>query len=96
MKSIIILLCVTYAYGAYICPSNSKSAEWNNSSTSNDSESLGICYGLNTNWANYPYTVALIGSNRFPACTGTIIYDNPGIILTAAHCYGMITYHVPI
>jgi len=58
--------------------------------TTNDSdEMLGICYGSNALWAQYPYVVQLIGQC---SCSGSIIdmgdsiTGRPATILTAAHC----------
>ena len=54
----------------------------NNSSMNN----VGICYGNNADWHEYPYIVSIRYRNDLPCCTGTIISLNPGKILTAAHC----------
>jgi len=56
--------------------------------TTNDSDQmLGICYGSNALWSQYPYVVQLIGSC---SCSGSIIDmgsgSRPATILTAAHC----------
>lgn len=51
-----------------------------------DDGNLGICYGSNTNWAAYPYVVALRYPSGSACCSGSIISLNPGVILTAAHC----------
>ena len=56
--------------------------------TTNDSDQmLGVCYGSNALWSQYPYVVQLIGSC---SCSGSIIDmgsgSRPATILTAAHC----------
>eukprot|EP00483_Globobulimina_turgida_P006040 UN06050 len=50
--------------------------------------SLGICFGSSTQWASYPYTVALRYTSGSACCSGSILSLNPGVILTAAHCNG--------
>mmetsp|Transcript_12751 Transcript_12751/g.20283 ORF Transcript_12751/g.20283 Transcript_12751/m.20283 type:complete len:302 (+) Transcript_12751:59-964(+) len=81
----------TAVYGTHVCPKYGSvpiNETYFGDTTNNDTDNLGICFGSNTFWNNYPWTVALMGSNGFPMCTGTILSRNPGIILTAAHCYG--------
>merc|ERR1712154_487975 len=43
----------------------------------NGTNKLGICYGVNTNWANYPYAAALRYTSGSACCSGTIISLNP-------------------
>eukprot|EP01084_Bolivina_argentea_P026401 49104_1 len=85
MKSVLILL-LGLAFGRdlrqwdMVPPDGYKPA--------NESDNLGICFGTNALWTQYPYAVALRYTSGSACCSGTIVNLNPGVIVTAAHCNG--------